>query len=412
MKILNTICLLIVTILFASCDGMLDNIQGYLDEGETVYVGKLVSPYANPGKNRIQLNGTLYYGVTQKQCLIEWKAPDGTNGSKEVSVQREEQLDIFSIILDNLQEGQYDFTFTTMDATGNRSLPTTTQGYVYGDFYEQSLMNRNIAQIEAYKQEGFMITWRPLNEEGAIKTEVTYITDEGPQTVSVPINENSTLLKGCIPGSTITWKTEYIPVEDAIDIFYSTPSEKEAPNDFVIQLNKNNFKEVILPTDAKMNYWGFSLSNIWNGNTNWEANSMCHSGDAEGWPQWFTFDLGMLTKPDRYRYWQRLQEAYLYEKGDNTRKWELYGRADTPPVDGSWDGWIKLMDCESIKPSGVFDKTLTTEDIEYAKAGELFMFPEDTPPIRYIRWKTSETFSGKHTVHFQQITFWGEDLSE
>lgn len=65
MKILNTICLLIVTILFASCDGMLDNIQGYLDEGETVYVGKLVSPYANPGKNRIQLNGTLYYGVTQ-----------------------------------------------------------------------------------------------------------------------------------------------------------------------------------------------------------------------------------------------------------------------------------------------------------------------------------------------------------
>ena len=70
------------------------------------------------------------------------------------------------------------------------------------------------------------------------------------------------------------------------------------------------------------------------------------------------------------------------------------------------------MDCESIKPSGVFDKTLTTEDIEYAKAGELFMFPEDTPSVRYIRWKTSETFSGKHTVHFQQITFWGEDLSE
>ena len=169
MKILNTIYFLIVTILFASCDGMLDNIQGYLDEGETVYVGKLVSPYANPGKNRIQLNGTLYYGVTQSQCLIEWKAPDGTTGSKEVPIQREEQLEVFSIILDDLLEGQYDFTFTTMDATGNRSLPTTTQGYVYGDFYEQSLMNRSIVQIEAYKREGFMITWRPLNEEGAIK---------------------------------------------------------------------------------------------------------------------------------------------------------------------------------------------------------------------------------------------------
>lgn len=82
-----------------------------------------------------------------------------------------------------------------MDATGNRSLPTTTQGYVYGDFYEQSLMNRSIVQIEAYKREGFMITWRPLNEEGAIKSEVTYTTDEGQKTISVPINENSTLLK-------------------------------------------------------------------------------------------------------------------------------------------------------------------------------------------------------------------------
>lgn len=412
MKRIKTIYLLIITMLFASCDGMLDNIQEYLDEGETVYVGKLVSPYANSGKYRIQLNGYLYYGVTQNHCLIEWKAPDGTSGSKEVAIQRKEQLDTFSIILDDLLEGQYDFTFVTMDAKGNKSLPTTTQGYVYGEFYEQSLMNRSIAQIEPYKREGFIITWKPLNEEGALKSDVTYTTDEGEKTISVPINENSTLLKGCIPGSTITWKTEYIPVENAIDVFYSAPSTKNAPDNFIIQLNKSNFKEIILPTDAKMDYWGFSLSRIWNGNTTWGANSMCHSSDAEGWPQWFTFDLGILTKLDHYRYWQRLQEAYLYEKGDNPRKWELYGRADTPPTDGSWNGWIKLLDCESIKPSGIFDKTLTTEDIEYAKAGELFIFPKDTPPIRYIRWKTTETFSGKDVVHFQQITFWGEDRSE
>lgn len=412
MKNIYIIFSCILSLLFISCDGMLDNIQGYLDEGETVYVGKLVDPYTQSGKNRIKIIGDLLYGVTQKGCTIEWKNPDGTPGLKEVPIERNEQEETFSVIIEDLDEGQYDFTFVTYDALGNKSITTTTQGYVYGEFYEQSLINRSISKIEAEKKQGFLVTWRVLNDDGAIETEVTYDTADGQKTIIVPIDQNTTLLEGCIPGSKITWRTRYMPTLDAIDTFFSGQSNQSVPDNYVIQLDKSKFSELFLPTDARMDYWGFSLSRIWNGNTNWEANSMCHSSDVEGWPQWFTFDLGILTQLDRYQYWQRLQEGYLFDRGDNPRKWELYGRADTPAADGSWDGWIKLMDCESFKPSGVLDRTLTAQDIEYAKTGEVFQFPENIPPVRYIRWKTLETFSGNPVVNFQQVTFWGEDLSE
>lgn len=223
----------ILPIILMSCDGMLDNIQGYLDEGETVYVGKLVDPSTKSGKNRIQINGYLKYGVTQKGCVIDWKNPDGSVGTKEVPIDRNEQEELFSIILDNLEEGQYDFSLVTFDAIGNKSITTTTQGYVYGEFYEQSLINRSISKIEEEK-EGFRITWRLLNEDGAIDTTVSYKSLEGQKTITVPIIESTTLLKGCMPGSEISWRTRYLPSEDAIDTFFSVSSTLETNNDKTI----------------------------------------------------------------------------------------------------------------------------------------------------------------------------------
>ncbi len=403
-KIIKLLAYISILLLY-SCNGMLDNIEGYLNEGETVYVGKIDSVKSLPGKNRIQIVGVLQYGITQTNCIIMWKAPNGQVDSLNVPIERINQVDKFSVILDNMNEGQYDFTLVTEDSQKNKSLPTTTQGYCYGDFYQQSLLNRGVAQIA-----GRTIEWRSMNEEDAIFTEVLYEKEDGTTgIIIVDISDSKTYLSECSPNGRISWRTSYIPEPNAIDTFYTEYETLNAPDNFVQELDKSMFKEVKLPTDANMGHWGFSLSHIWNGNTTWGASNMCHSETSEGWPQWFTFDLGVVANLKEFRYWQRLQEEYLYERGGgNLKKWELYGCADTPPSDGSWDGWIKLMDCESIKPSGVFDSSLTNEDIEYAKAGELFVFPENTPPVRYIRWKGIETFSGVHQIHFQQVTFWGE----
>ena len=51
MKKINILILCSILCFFYSCNGMLDGIQPYLDEGEKIYVGKLDSLKAFTGKN-------------------------------------------------------------------------------------------------------------------------------------------------------------------------------------------------------------------------------------------------------------------------------------------------------------------------------------------------------------------------
>ena len=53
MKKINILILCSILCFFYSCNGMLDGIQPYLDEGEKIYVGKLDSLKAFTGKNRM-----------------------------------------------------------------------------------------------------------------------------------------------------------------------------------------------------------------------------------------------------------------------------------------------------------------------------------------------------------------------
>lgn len=52
MKKINILILCSILCFFYSCNGMLDGIQPYLDEGEKIYVGKLDSLKAFSIKNR------------------------------------------------------------------------------------------------------------------------------------------------------------------------------------------------------------------------------------------------------------------------------------------------------------------------------------------------------------------------
>lgn len=174
------------------------------------------------------------------------------------------------------------------------------------------------------------------------------------------------------------------------------------------EIDRNRFRKIILPTDLPVDGWGCRMENIWNGVVEWGSFNLCHSDEFDEFPQWFTFDLGITTKLSRYKYWQRLEEKYLYQHA-NMKSWEIWGRSDKPNPDGSWDGWKKLLKCESYKPSNLPLGLVSKEDMAYAAKGEEFEFGRDTPPVRYIRIKVLSTFSGVKTVHFQQLKFWGID---
>lgn len=173
-------------------------------------------------------------------------------------------------------------------------------------------------------------------------------------------------------------------------------------------LDKKLFNPYILPNDIACNAWGGNLSYAWN--DNFDPPLFVHSPGGDTFPMWFTFDMGVVAKLSRYKLYPLNQEQHAFQRG-NLKKWEVWGTADTPPADGSWEGWTKLMECESHKPSGLPLGQNTAEDLEVLKIGEDFIFPGEAPPARYIRFKIFETWGGMDFIHFTEFTFWGNVLS-
>jgi len=164
-------------------------------------------------------------------------------------------------------------------------------------------------------------------------------------------------------------------------------------------LDKTKFREYNMPGDNPSSY-GWVLSNLWDNN----LGSGYHSEEGIPMPIRVTFDLGNIVKLSRFKIYQR--DGYYYAWG-NPRKWSMWGSVNPAP-NGSYDGWTRLMDCESIKPSKSPLGTNTAEDISYVIAGEEFVFPLTSPEVRYIRFECFENWSNSGRLHMMELTFWGD----
>lgn len=170
------------------------------------------------------------------------------------------------------------------------------------------------------------------------------------------------------------------------------------------ELDKTKFREYALPTDIPTGF-GWVMSNMWN---NTVAGNGYHTLQGAGiMPLHFTFDLGATYKLSRFKIFQRIGTSYTFQWG-NPRKWTMWG-ANTPDPAGSYNGWTKLMDCESIKPSGSGAGVNTADDIAYATNGEEFTFPDGLPAVRYIRVQMTQSWSNGDFFHLMEMTFWGNN---
>ena len=127
-------------------------------------------------------------------------------------------------------------------------------------------------------------------------------------------------------------------------------------------------------------------------------------------PQWFTFDMGENYKLSRFV----MVSRYYPGKYGNTFKaghpkhFEIWGSINPNP-DGSFDdSWVLLSEYESVKPSGGgVNDALTAEDQEAAKNGENFIIPDNAPAVRYIRFRTNNTWGNTRYMHLHELTFFG-----
>jgi len=295
--------------------------------------------------------------------------------------------------------GEYDVKLYAVDRSGNRSEPTTIQVAplrppvveafnsltVFEDFGGISLSFVNEAEADI----GIAVLVLDQNKERVLLD--TYYTAR---------REGIFSLRGLSAQS----RTFGFLVSDKWENTSDTLWRELTPL-FEEELDKGKFNELYLPTDAGV-YNNNGPRFLWDGSAEEPNFQRTASGD---FPHHITFDLGVTAKLSRFVFWQRVryQTTVLAYGNGNPRLFEVWG-TDNPAADGSFTGWTKLMDCESIKPSGLPNGQVSNEDVEYASRGEEFIFPFDTPPVRYIRIRFLNTWGNTNFAHIAETNFYGQ----
>ena len=182
---------------------------------------------------------------------------------------------------------------------------------------------------------------------------------------------------------------------------------------FERQLDKSKF--VGLPRSSKFTLHTYGNSNmnvLWNGVFTVD-NGIYYINTGSQYYPYFAFDLGVKVKLSRFKYWTRYDYIFRLH---HPKKIQIFGTNDynvASNPESADSEWILLNDeiFESHRPSGLQpDVAPTTEDRAYHDAGEEFDFPLAVPEVRYIRFKSLQSWTGVGVgdgCFVSELTFWG-----
>ncbi|WP_316839507.1 DUF4998 domain-containing protein [Pedobacter gandavensis] len=370
-----------------------DAYKKFMEGGELSYAGRVDSVIMRPGNQRIQLSLVLGSDPLVTKVRAYWNE---RRDSLELPVTRTQGKDTVHMVIPGLKEGNYNFHVFTYDKAHNTSVVVNASGTVYGESYFNSLVNRRLKEI-GFSLDGskLELNWATGNID-EIGIELKYTSADGlPKTVIVPPKQLKTELTDAKEGSVLKYRSLFKPEPNAIDTFSRDYANLTVPF-FERKLDKTLFKELILPTDARTAH-SWLMPYLWD-----EKYDPPGFATTNGKPVWFTFDTGLSTNLTRFKIWQANDRLYT---GESVRKFEIWG-SNNPNPDGSWESWTRLMSCESLKPSGLPKGQNSAVDIAYAKAGEEFVFPAETPKVRYLRLKLLENWGNGSFMTMAEVNLW------
>jgi hypothetical protein len=394
------LCVAVLGCFLAACTKS-DDYKKYSKDGEMIYPAKADSVIVSPGRNRLQLSWVTTDGRI-KYYRVLWN-----NGADSVDVpvvrtNTGNAADTMRVLLHPLDEANYSFTIYSFDSDGHRSVKTEVEEAVYGNNYESTLLGRGLRKAEVIYGNQYATFMWAMGDSTDVGVKVTYTDNNNQlQTWVIPADEDTSKIPNYKPGTDFSYVTFFKPVPGAIDTFYSARIAIPAPVVSYPLLDKSKFREYVLPGDAG-SAWGWQLNYLWDGSI--AEGRGFHTPELPV-PHHFTFDMGVTARLYEFKWWQRQDPTTLYNAG-NPSKFEIWG-SNNPAADGSYTGWVKLKECNCVKPSGSAVGTNTQADIDYAAAGELFKFEGGTPPVRYIRIKILQKWSGSLSTHMMEVSFWG-----
>ena len=214
---------LLLSILFiGSCTKMNDKHDEFLSKGETVYIGKVDSMRTFPGNERIMFRYWLS-DPRAKSITAYW----GTNNDSAVFVVPPHQpVDSFDIQINAVDEGNYSFQWISRDEHRNKSIPFEIISSVYGERYNNRLINRRIVQSEIQGNNA-IITWTGSVTSQEIGIEFSYRKTSGIiEILKINSGDLSTplVLEDIDPTYKPVYQTLFLPEPQSIDTFYAKPA--------------------------------------------------------------------------------------------------------------------------------------------------------------------------------------------
>lgn len=347
--IIIPVCLLIFVF---SCENMNSLHEGYLNRGETIYIGAADSIKVHPGLNKIGFDWIINADPRISKAVIYWNKREN-NVTVPVTRTNEGPMWLSALISD-IAEGEYVFEFEMQDNSGNISKSIEISGSVLGDIYVENLRNRGIKSLSKLVTGDMQITWEAVSATAAslLYSVVQYNdTDGNEMKIEVGNDEEVTLLHGLETGNEIDIYTVHLP-ENGLETFESIKRKFTMPK-FEREIAKSRFVAAFKPGDNTTPHPGGgdqdylkpitdfgvgqrSLAKIWDGGSanNTNGSTILHTEDQSGnatarfkFPHHFTFDIGVPALLSRLHIWCRTDNGAF--TGHSPRFFELWA-TDAP----------------------------------------------------------------------------------
>ncbi|HVK46600.1 MAG TPA: DUF4998 domain-containing protein [Pseudobacter sp.] len=375
-----------------ACTQKIDDFKDFLNNEEIKYPGVITKSFTRSGNSRLGVGWSPSPDPSITTYKVYW---NNYRDSAIVPATTHSPGDTIYTILNNMQEYTYSLFVYSLDAKGNRSIPTEiTNARVYGTNYSQTLMNRPFNIVEPYKllnDEGNQIKLNFLNADPT--NTITYIrytsTADVLKEVTLAPDQSSITLNDYKYGTKVAFQSKYTPDAAALDSFLTTIVDTFPKIEFgIVKADKSLFQVVSMPNDVGPWESATSVARLWDGTTTPQGwNNIWHSNGDKQLPHHFTFDMGKAYDS------LRTIEVTGRDCCHNPVDYEIWGIEDItnaattlPGNDPGWKaeaiskGWTLLKEVVRTD-GGVGPYTLTVSD--------------QTPKMRYIRFRIKRVASNE-----------------
>ena len=380
-----------------SC-GDMDSIHDDYLQGEQVYAGKLDTLKIRPGYYRAQLEGQTQFLGNSNQILVEF----------------DEQMDIYDIdtdninngiytmILPNLEEKSYEFTVTTQDELGNLSVSQVVAGSAVGDIFVSDQDPREIIDFSFEDDGTYANFFGNAQSENVIFTIIDYENESDEISRDTLFYDDSRIrIEQFKPQGNLQTTSVIQSGLNGIDSISLSPLNYNMPDLPYTILDKNYIRLVNMPSDNPGTYNNANPEEfLFDNNIEWNGDDTnTYFTEPGSIPHHFTIDLGVNTVL------RRVDIAMIDPEIDpsfNPTGVQVWGRENLDFAQTASSEENLLIDAGWVL---LHEQQIDGENL----SGASFIIDPNISSKRYLRLRTTSSV-GNESVKLTELTFYGEDI--